>query len=570
MTIPVERYITNFCSEVPAPPPGSFEVQTTILDSVIKIWSPPNNQPIAWVSLPFSHLFECLDIDNIMLAWHSLALERQVLVVSTQLTLLTTCCEVLISLLFPMRWSNLYIPLLPRFLCPILNAPMTFLIGMDKQYLNEAFNHLSGECIVIDLDTNQVQFGPTTPPLPKLPQALQQHLETALHDNAGMIYKEVRSLRREDDFSERGQHLLPHVKIMADAMWESKLCLYDEAFHLAFTPEQSRNTDFLNGNDNSGLEVSESDPFNPTIPIHRMDRNYARKQSRWDAVQEAFMGVYVDLLSTYRKCLIFPSKDENNMPGGGDGSSSGSGAYGGAGFSSKEFLKSQRHDKRPFLNELIKTQMFDEFVTKRLYGVSASDAVFFDHAIDRFMKRSIHYHTIDTGSIHPSIPYHSSNTNTSGSGGTGTGTGVSGNGNGNGGASGSGSPAISPTNGNGPYRPVSAPIESSVYRFMSRMKGNGSQVDQEPLLQSARVKRKLKTIVPPDPSADGLELDDGEDDLGIGYTYASFPTKFDKDLFGTPRPLPPAVLAEFARQQDDAAQFRRTLKHQLSRSKVRL
>ena len=51
MTLPLERYIMNFCAEIPAPPPGSFEVQTTILDSVIRIWSPPHNQPIAWVSL---------------------------------------------------------------------------------------------------------------------------------------------------------------------------------------------------------------------------------------------------------------------------------------------------------------------------------------------------------------------------------------------------------------------------------------------------------------------------------------------------------------------------------------
>lgn len=64
MTLPLERYIINFCSEIPAPPPGSFEVQTTVLDSVIKFWSPPHNLPIPWVSLPFSYLFECLDTDN--------------------------------------------------------------------------------------------------------------------------------------------------------------------------------------------------------------------------------------------------------------------------------------------------------------------------------------------------------------------------------------------------------------------------------------------------------------------------------------------------------------------------
>jgi pentatricopeptide repeat protein len=41
------------------------------------------------------------------------------------------------------------------------------------------------------------------------------------------------------------------------------------------------------------------------------------------------------------------------------------------------------------------------------------------------------------------------------------------------------------------------------------------------------------------------------------YTYATFPSKLDPDLFGTPRPLPAAVIAEFDRQRKDAAQFRR-------------
>lgn len=515
MNIPVERYIVNLCCEIPAAPPGSFEVQVTIQDSVIRIWSPPHNQPIAWVSLPFSHLFECLDIENIITAWHALALERQVLVVSTQLTLLTTCCEILLSFLFPMRWSHAYIPLLPKFLCPILSAPMSFLIGLDKQYLTDAFVHLSSECIVIDLDTNQIQLGPTTPPLPKLPTALQQHLLQKLKDNAGMIFREARSLRKEDDFSERGQHLLPHVKVMADHMWESKLCLFDEAFHLAFTPEQSRNHDFLNGNDNSALEFDEHDSLNPLLPMYQLQTSYKlAKQSRWDAVQEAFLEVYIDLLNSYRRSLVFPSKDEKLNS---DGSSAGSG-YNSAGFRFREFIKSQRNDKRPFLRELIKTQMFDEFVTKRLYGVSASDIVFFDSAIDRFnrIKSAV---SSDSSSL--------SNSNTAGIGNT--------------------------------------VIESSVRRLVNRVTGSSDVLleSDEPLLQSARVHRKLKTIVPPEPSAEGLQ--DDEDDLGIGFTYSHFPTKFDKDLFIAPRPLPPSVLAEFERQQDDAAKFRRRLKSNLKK-----
>lgn len=545
MNVPIERYITNFCSEVPAPPPGSFQVQTTILDSVIKIWSPPHNQPIPWVSLPFSHLFECLDIPNIIYAWHTLALERQVLVVSTQLTLLTTCCEVLKSLLFPMRWQNAYIPLLPRFLCPILSAPMAFLIGIDKQFLSEAFQHLSEECIVIDLDTNQVQFGPNTPAVPKLPTAMAHNLNLQLHQNAGMIFREARSLRKDDDFSDRGQHLLPHVKQMSDACWESKLCLYDEAFHLAFTPGQARNSDFLNGNDNSGMEEDLSG--NGTQFNHRLHLAKNKKQSRWDAVQEAFLNVYVELLSSYRSCLVFPSKegqDQSNLDGSSKGGSSGSVGHG-AGFRSREFIKSQKYEKRIFLNEIIQTQMFDFFITKRLYGNSASDITFFDQAIDRFNKRQASLMGLGKIFTMDKSAHLGKGSTTSPSGKVAS----------NGGAL-----------HDGRHRPVSAPtsVRKLIGRGVEYVAGTSTKSDDEPLLQSAKVLRKLKTIVPPEPFADDLkkEGDEGPEDL-LGYIYESFPGKFDKRLFSTPRPLPPAVLAEFDRQQDNLAAFRRSLKNRL-------
>lgn len=110
MTAPLERYILNICSEVPAPPPGSFEVKISILESDIRFWAPPADQPIPYVSLPYGVLFECLDIGNVLFAWYTLACERKILLVSSQLSLLTVCAEILCSMLFPMRWSHLYIP----------------------------------------------------------------------------------------------------------------------------------------------------------------------------------------------------------------------------------------------------------------------------------------------------------------------------------------------------------------------------------------------------------------------------------------------------------------------------
>jgi hypothetical protein len=127
MKAPIERYVMNLCMEIPAPPPGSFEVKISILDSVIRFWSPPAKLPIAYVALPYQTLFDCLDIENILHLWYCLTMERKVLLVSSQNSILTVCSEILCSLLYPMKWSHLYVPLLPKFLCPILDAPGTLL-----------------------------------------------------------------------------------------------------------------------------------------------------------------------------------------------------------------------------------------------------------------------------------------------------------------------------------------------------------------------------------------------------------------------------------------------------------
>jgi hypothetical protein len=429
---------------------------------------------------------------------------------------------------------------------------------------------LSRDCVVVDLDKNLVTMGPSTPPLPPLPEFYMDQVSAKLEENVGVVFREARSLTKNDDFSERGQHLAPHVKMMADAMWESKLCLFDEAFHLSYTPEEARKNT-LNGNDTSGLETNTGHTNNHAIPIRimtRAEKDNLRKQSQWDAVQETFLDIFVFLLRNYRKFLVFPSKENE-------------GSYGGAGFRSKEFIESQRYDTQGFLIELIGTQMFDDFVTKRLYGSGEADVTFFDMAVDQFLKNSGILASADMGGT------------------------------------------IRKASG------ISAKGRQSLLSFrsmISRAARGDSKAKKRaavakkvgPLLQSARVHRNLKTIVPPEPSQEGLPEDPLTQDMGnvvvtlvsdafdddisvnsastggthstrgtrstarsgprspsrlysassyksdpsqpeknFVYTYQSFPGKFKEDLFGEPRPMPSAVIAEFDRQKEDAARFRR-------------
>jgi pentatricopeptide repeat protein len=208
---------------------------------------------------------------------------------------------------------------------------------------------------------------------------------------------------------------------------------------------------------------------------------------------------------------------------------------------------------QPFLEELIGTQVFDNFVTKRLYGSGEADVTFFDMAVDRFLRNQ------------------------------------------------------------GILSSGGRMLRAAGWGAAEASKSRGT-LDQGPLLQSARVHRKLKTIVPPEPSSEDLPphplqnqheggpvvtaitvdyATEATDDLSVNsastyststsnrspsknvrksiqdkaaeildkskyrYKYETFPSEFDVTLFGTPRPLPSAVIAEFDRQKKDAARFRR-------------
>ena len=51
-------------------------------------------------------------------------------------------------------------------------------------------------------------------------------------------------------------------------------------------------------------------------------------------------------------------------------------------FRADQFVASQRRDFQPFLEELMTTQQFDDFLTKRIYSSTEPDVIFFDKSIE--------------------------------------------------------------------------------------------------------------------------------------------------------------------------------------------
>lgn len=111
--IPLERYICNFIDDVPAPPWGRVDVSYYFKDQVILFRCPPHNEPNAWSSLPLFPLLECLSPENILALFSLVLTERQIILISSQYSLLTYCAEAITSLIYPITWAHAYIPILP-------------------------------------------------------------------------------------------------------------------------------------------------------------------------------------------------------------------------------------------------------------------------------------------------------------------------------------------------------------------------------------------------------------------------------------------------------------------------
>ena len=362
MEAPIERYIMNLCMEIPAPPPGAFEVQVKILDSVIRFWAPPAKLPIAYVALPYQILFDCLDVENIMHLWYCLAMERKVLLLSNQYSILTVCAEVLCSLLFPMQWSHLYVPLLPRFLSPMLGAPVPYLCGVTRENWLHVQQFVSEETIVVDLDRNSVMFGEQTPDLPSVPGKKWTKLKTSLEQTVGHLFWRTRGLENEyrqfsaNKLGQRGFKKLGRQK--GDPRWKEKLETFDHAFNLQFTPDSE----------------------------NLLNDDIEREQTLWDRLQETFLRFFVAILKDYRKYLHTPDSGTpaSPTPGTGDWIKWSNRRY----FDRDSFIASQKPEYSNFLTELCMTQQFDDFITKRLYNPEQPDVIFFDQSIDAKLNRS--------------------------------------------------------------------------------------------------------------------------------------------------------------------------------------
>ncbi|XP_029290819.1 DENN domain-containing protein 2C isoform X2 [Cottoperca gobio] len=167
--------------EAPFPAPGRTVTIKSFLpgsgNEVLTLCRPVDSR---LEHVDFSCLLQCLSVGNLLQVFASLLLERRVIFIADNLSVLSRCSHAVLALLYPFTWQHTFVPVLPASMLDISCSPTPFLIGVLAPCLPELLELPIEEVLIVDLcaDKFVIQLGDEDCILPsKLQAALQQILE---------------------------------------------------------------------------------------------------------------------------------------------------------------------------------------------------------------------------------------------------------------------------------------------------------------------------------------------------------------------------------------------------------
>ncbi|CAN9508085.1 unnamed protein product [Ophioblennius macclurei] len=140
-------------------------IQTPINDSL----------PVSGTSV--AQLFRQLGIINVLCLFCAALTEHKILFLSSSYQRLTDACRGMLAIMFPLKYSFTYIPILPGKLLEVLSTPTPFIIGVNSFFRSETQELL--DVIIADLDGGTVTI-PECVHISPLPEPLLQQTQTAL------------------------------------------------------------------------------------------------------------------------------------------------------------------------------------------------------------------------------------------------------------------------------------------------------------------------------------------------------------------------------------------------------
>uniref|UniRef100_A0A3B3TAR3 SET binding factor 2 n=1 Tax=Paramormyrops kingsleyae TaxID=1676925 RepID=A0A3B3TAR3_9TELE len=176
LSFPLESLVANLLTCIVPLAAGSQKLFSLGAGDRQVIQIPLNrNLPVTFKSVAL--LFQQLGIQNVLSLFCAVLTEHKVLFHSTSYQRLGDACRALESLMFPLKYSYPYIPILPSRLLEVLSSPTPFIIGVHSVFQSDIQDLL--DVIIADLDGGTIKI-PECIHLSCLPEPLLQQTCSAL------------------------------------------------------------------------------------------------------------------------------------------------------------------------------------------------------------------------------------------------------------------------------------------------------------------------------------------------------------------------------------------------------
>ncbi|CAL8323678.1 unnamed protein product [Lota lota] len=176
LTTPLETVIGNLLSCV-IPIAGGSQRTITLGAGDRQVIQTPIDDSLPVSGSSVAQLFRQLGIVNVLYLFCAALTEHKILFLSGSYQRLTDACRGLLAIMFPLKYSFTYVPILPGKLLEVLSTPTPFIIGVNSFFRSETQELL--DVIIADLDGGTVTI-PECVHISVLPEPILQQTMTAL------------------------------------------------------------------------------------------------------------------------------------------------------------------------------------------------------------------------------------------------------------------------------------------------------------------------------------------------------------------------------------------------------
>ncbi|GAM87289.1 hypothetical protein ANO11243_053110 [Dothideomycetidae sp. 11243] len=172
---PLERYVINLCVEAPSPHTSLTQVEVAIRELRLFARKEAINEIPGSRNTDLYALFRALSISTIVSLFECAIAEGRIILLSSHTSMLHLASAALSSILYPLKWCGIFIPVLPSRLLQALDAPCPYIIGVERRY--DTLKLPDDDFVLVDLDQDIMEG--TAPPK-SLPRQIRRKLTSLL------------------------------------------------------------------------------------------------------------------------------------------------------------------------------------------------------------------------------------------------------------------------------------------------------------------------------------------------------------------------------------------------------